>query len=66
MTNPAGLDPGDARAAEDLSAIWRKVKMMFLSAHEIEDSNQDEKVLCNDVFQSSFELAIQLYGGGQW
>ncbi|KAF1924336.1 uncharacterized protein M421DRAFT_280261 [Didymella exigua CBS 183.55] len=65
-TKPADFAPVDSRSADELSAIWRKVKTIFLNARDCKDGGRDENAWCDDVFRPLLNLAIELYGKDRW
>ncbi|KAF3031946.1 hypothetical protein E8E11_000328 [Didymella keratinophila] len=62
----ADFDAVDSCSAEELSAVWEKVKTIFLNARDCKDGGRDENAWCDDVFRPLLNLAIQLYGMDRW
>ncbi|CCT61205.1 predicted protein [Plenodomus lingam JN3] len=63
---PGDFDRSDMRSAGDMSALWVKVKQIFLNARDCKDGGRDENAWCDDVARPLVHLAIDLYGGDRW
>lgn len=66
ITKPADFAPVDTCSAEELAAMWRNVKTIFLNARDCKDGARDENAWCDDVFCPLLRLAIKLYGKDRW
>ncbi|KAF1969952.1 hypothetical protein BU23DRAFT_601152 [Bimuria novae-zelandiae CBS 107.79] len=65
-TKPADFDRSDTRSAEELSAIWKEVKKIFLNARDCKDGGRDENAWCDDVVRPLLHLAMELDGNDRW
>ncbi|OCK73998.1 hypothetical protein K432DRAFT_387067 [Lepidopterella palustris CBS 459.81] len=65
-TKPADFDRSDTRSTEELSAIWKEAKMIFLNARDCKDGSRDENAWCDDVVRPLVHLAMELHGNNKW
>ncbi|KAL9114566.1 MAG: hypothetical protein Q9187_007448 [Circinaria calcarea] len=49
IIKPADFDHSDTRSTEELSAIWKEAKKIYLNARDCKDGSRDENAWCDDV-----------------
>jgi hypothetical protein len=65
-TKPADFDRSDMRSAEEISAMWKEAKKIFLNAPDCKDGSRDENAWCDDMVRPLVHSAIEFYGGQRW